>query len=105
MAAKKEDTPDPGGATPERVTKIEAVRRALAELGPDAKPAEIQPWVREEFGVEMSADHISTYKGAILRKAGASKAEPRKPGRKRASTTSFPFFSVACEPLAISLIS
>lgn len=53
-----------------RLTKTEAVRRALAKLGPDAKPAAIQTYVRDECGVEMTTDHISTTKGILLRKAG-----------------------------------
>src|SRR6267142_438017 len=51
------------------LTKLDAVRRALAELGRDAKPTQIQGFVKERFGVEMTTDHISTSKGDILRKA------------------------------------
>jgi hypothetical protein len=50
------------------LSKMEAVRRALAELGRDAKPAQLRAFVKERFGIEMTADHVSTYKGQILRK-------------------------------------
>jgi hypothetical protein len=53
------------------INKMEAVRRALARFGNDAKPAQMQPWIESEFGIKMSTDHISTYKGDILRKAAA----------------------------------
>jgi hypothetical protein len=57
------------------VTKQEAVRRALAELGRDAKPTVIKGWVKERYAIEMGTDHISTAKGQILREAG----KKRKP--------------------------
>ncbi len=63
----------------EKISKMEAVRRALAELG-DAKPARMQGWIKERFGIQMTTGHISTYKGDIRRKAGRGKKAPaRKP--------------------------
>jgi hypothetical protein len=60
------------------ITKQEAVSRALAELGRDAKPMRIQGWVRDTFGIDMGTDHISTAKGQILRekKPAASRQSP-----------------------------
>jgi len=65
------------------IGKIEGVRRALKELGPDAKPGEIQGFVKKRFGIEMTKDHISVSKGDIRRQAAkkklaAKKAEARK---------------------------
>src|SRR5579872_1809501 len=57
----------------EKITKQEAVRRALAHFGKDGKPAEMQGWIKQQFNIEMSTDHISTAKGEILRKAAATK--------------------------------
>jgi hypothetical protein len=54
----------PGG-----IKKMEAVRQALNELGKDAMPLRIQAWVKQKYGIEMSADHVSVCKGTILRKA------------------------------------
>jgi hypothetical protein len=71
------------------VTKMEAVRQVLAEMGKDAKPAEMQPVIKEKFGIEMSTDHISTYKGDILKKAkakGGNKPAPA-PVSRTASVT------------------
>jgi hypothetical protein len=79
----------------ETISKQEAVRRALAHFGNDAKPVEMQPWIKGEFGIEMSTDHISTAKGEILRKAGlggrpkkgkapAKKAAPKAAAQKTA---------------------
>jgi hypothetical protein len=52
----------------QKMTKTEAVRRALAALGKDTKPGEIQFFVKEMFGIEMSIAHISTAKSATLHK-------------------------------------
>jgi len=76
-----------GGKRSGKVNKMEAVRRALGELGPDAKPKEIQVYVKREFGVKMSTDHISTYKGDIQRKAREAAGVTGKPGRRKAAAT------------------
>jgi hypothetical protein len=69
--------PNGGAAKPEKkLTKMEAVRQAIARLGWDAKPKQIQKHIRRRFGVEMTADHISTYKGYLAKKAGRAKSRP-----------------------------
>ena len=60
MARKKNDG----------MTKLEAVRQALSELGKDAMPTQIKGFVKERFGLEMTTDHISTAKSDIRRRAG-----------------------------------
>ena len=65
MAEKKNGAADKGQET---ISKMEAVRRALDKMGPEAKPSEMQPYIKCEFGIEMTTDHISTYKGDILKK-------------------------------------
>ncbi len=66
----------------EQISKMEAVRRALKEMGRDAMPAQMQPYIKQHFGHEMTTGHISTYKGDILRK--------RKGGRKPAAEGTAP---------------
>jgi hypothetical protein len=61
------------------MTKNEAVRQALAELGPDAKPMQMRPFIKEHFGIDMTTDHISTAKGEILRKQKGKKKSRPKP--------------------------
>lgn len=66
------------------LTKKDAVRKALAELGSDAKPVQIQGFVKERFGITMTTDHISTTKGEIHRKeAGKGKAAAAKPAQAK----------------------
>src|SRR5262245_6679734 len=65
------------------MTKKEAVRRTLQVMGKDAKPAQMQPYIKEHFGIDMTTAHITTAKGEILRgKAAAKKATPKQPAAK-----------------------
>jgi hypothetical protein len=63
----------------EKITKQEAVRRALAHFGNEARPAQMKPWIKDELGIEMGADHISTAKGSILKAAAKRKAKKAGP--------------------------
>src|SRR3954454_24658716 len=71
------------------MTKTEAVRRALTEFGPIAPLSEMQSFIKDRFGIEMSTNHISTSRGEILRKEAAEKAKPAasKPGPKKQPAT------------------
>jgi hypothetical protein len=71
----------------EKITKQEAVRRALDQLGPEAKPTQMQGWIKDQFNIEMGRDHISTAKGDILRKAGKKRKSrgKRPPAQKSAA--------------------
>jgi hypothetical protein len=61
------------------ITKQEAVRRALAELGPDAKPLAIQGFIRDRLGMEVKTDLISFYKKAAKKKANAQGPAAARP--------------------------
>jgi hypothetical protein len=90
------------------LTKMEAVRRAVAELGKDAMPVRIQQFVKDRFGVEMTTAHISVCKGSILReRSGKGKKAPVKPAApavatKKASPRSLVQRSAAAETPAPS---
>jgi hypothetical protein len=58
--------------------KTEAVRRALDELGWDAKSAVIVEHVKKYYGVDVSPKVVSVYKGKLT-KAGH---RPRRRGRR-----------------------
>jgi hypothetical protein len=62
----------------------------LAHFGKDGKPAQMQGWIKEQFGIEMTTDHISTAKGTILSKKGrkAKKAAPKPQVQLAAASTS-----------------
>jgi hypothetical protein len=57
------------------ITKKEAVRQALAKLGNHAMPLQIRDFVKQQFSIDMTNDHISVCKGEILKKAGKGKAK------------------------------
>jgi hypothetical protein len=71
MAETAKATPQPAS-----MTKMEAVRRALKALGKDALPSQLQPYIKQTFGIDMTPAHITTCKGDILRKG------KKKPGPK-----------------------
>ena len=55
-------------------SKMEAVRKALAELGKNAQPLDIQKHIKEKFGLDMTPAHISNYKTSIIGKRRGKKA-------------------------------
>ena len=84
-----------GASTPKKgISKMEAVRQALGHFGNDAKPLEMRPLIKQQFGIDMSTDHISTYKGDIRKKADKAKAPA--PAAKAAAASS----SVTPQPAA-----
>src|SRR4051812_1310619 len=85
--AEKTNTPEAASASAPKtngMSKMEAVKKALAALGKEAKPTVIQGYVKSKFNIEMSTDHISTYKGEIARKAKGG-AKPAAPVKKAAA--------------------
>ena len=91
---KPEEAPKPEAQTPDRgdgeaaapgpgegrgINKMACVRQALAELGNEAKPKDIQDFLRREFQLAMDTKMISTYKGSLLKKAGGEGRSVRPP--------------------------
>jgi hypothetical protein len=67
---------------------MEAVRQAMNVLGYEASPAAIQQHIKDNFGVEMNTNMISSYKSTIREKAGmASQRRKKKRGRPRKVAT------------------
>ena len=52
-----------------KLTKIEAVKRAMAALGAEASRSDIQGYVRQKFGVQTSLHNISKCKGELAKRA------------------------------------
>jgi hypothetical protein len=74
--ASAHKAPAGNGQVKEKLTnKAEAIRRALAKLGKKATPAEIQDFIKTNFGIEMATTVISVYKSKLNKTKG-------KPGRK-----------------------
>ena len=60
------------------VSKMDAVRQAIRQLGRSAKPRQIQGAIKEQFGVAMTLDHISNYKSTILKQVGGQAKKAAK---------------------------
>ena len=71
----------------EEITKQEAVRRALKAMGRAATPSQMQPYIKENFGIDMSTDHISTSKGIILHPKKKGGKGAKKPAAQGAEPT------------------
>ena len=73
------------------INKLDAMRQALSELGNDAPPLTIQPFLKERFGLEMSRDYISKYKSHVVteqrkgKKPAAKKLAVPAPAKKPAA--------------------
>jgi hypothetical protein len=52
-----------------KVSKTDAVGHALSELGKDASRSDIQKFVKDRFGYDMSPDHVSNCKSELRKRA------------------------------------
>jgi hypothetical protein len=86
-------------ATTTSISKKEAVRRALAELGTDAPLARLQAQIKSKFGFDLSTNHISSAKSDILREP-ASPAKPVAAPAPVGATPSAPAATPAPRPAA-----
>lgn len=69
----------PSGA----ITQKGMVEAALNELGWEAGPKELQPVIKDKFGVELTTQVISNYKSVLNKESGRGGKKPAgKPGRK-----------------------
>jgi hypothetical protein len=78
------------------ISKMDAIRQALAKLGQDAKPLKIQDFVKQQFGIEMTTDRISNCKSEILKEKQKTKPATMK---SPAAATKSP---AAPKPLAVT---
>jgi hypothetical protein len=62
-----------GSAAKGGITRQEAVRQALAALPKDPTRADIQKFIKDKYGFEMTLDHISSCKGEIQKEKGRKK--------------------------------
>ena len=63
--AKKANGEAGASGSQKGISKMDAVRRALAELGSDAKSSPIQGFIKDRFGIDITPNHISACKGKI----------------------------------------
>ncbi len=68
------------GSTPQGgMTRIEAVRQALVTLGKDATRNDLQNFIKDNYGFQMTLGHISNCKGEIRKANSHRKPALAKP--------------------------
>jgi len=79
----KQQSKHAGGSTKAgTITKVEAVRHALIQLGQDAPNDAILAFLKNRFGFQMTKDHLYVVKSDIRRQTGAGKKPVSKPAAK-----------------------
>jgi hypothetical protein len=61
------------------MTKIEALRQAVKKLGKDATSLEFQGYLKKRFGLEMTREHITKYRGDLRREQSGRKNSQARP--------------------------
>jgi hypothetical protein len=76
---KQAEAPKAGQGNGQPISKLEAMRRSLAELGNDATPLALQDHIKKTFGFDMNTAYVSKYKSLVLSKGRKGKRRGRKP--------------------------
>ena len=67
------------------ISKVDAVRKALAALGKEGMPGNIQEYVKKTFGLDMTLGHISNCKSELMRKKSKKAAKMKAVSAEPAS--------------------
>lgn len=73
-----------------RINKMDCVRQALAELGDNAQPKDIQDFLLRKFDLDMNSKMVSTYKGTILKNPARKSGIIRRPAARVSSPAPAP---------------
>jgi hypothetical protein len=90
--------PQPAAVKGNGITKKEAVRLELKKLGRNAKPAQLQPYIKATFGIDMTPAHITTTKGELLR---GKRSKGKAAGKKPEPSSKPPAAAAATKPSAL----
>jgi hypothetical protein len=71
-------TTQPAGQATQ-VSKMDAIRRAVRELGPAATGDKIQAFAKERFGLDLSRKYITDSRSKIRTRAKRKKSKPAAP--------------------------
>jgi hypothetical protein len=69
----------------ETISKLDAMRQAVAKLGKDAPLADLLKTIKQDFGINLDRALAYNYKSLVSSKAATGKRRGRKPGRKPAA--------------------
>jgi hypothetical protein len=76
---KQAEAPKAEQGNGQSISKLEAMRRSLAELGNDARTLALQDHIKKTFGFDMNTAYVSKYKSLVLSKGKKGKSRGRKP--------------------------
>jgi hypothetical protein len=87
MARPKKDTESGANGEAGPITKkTKMVEHAIDHLGRKAKRGHIQQYIKDNFGIDMTLSHISSYKSGYLRKKKARRLANREAGSTAANS-------------------
>jgi hypothetical protein len=69
----------------ETISKLEAMRQAVAKLGKDAPLADMLKFIKQTHGITLDRALAYNYKSLAISKPANAKRKGRKPGRKPAA--------------------
>jgi hypothetical protein len=88
----------------QQVSRLEAIRKTMAELGMDASRTDIQDYAMEHFGAELTPKYISDYRSKVFRrvrqkKGSRSRAVKKMPAKEAAPVPSLPAAKESVQPI------
>jgi hypothetical protein len=84
MAKTKGKTAAQAAKPKNGLNKMDAMRKALADLGYEARPLELQKHLKAKYATDMDTKTISSYKSTLSKQAAAQSAVTRKPAASAA---------------------
>jgi len=66
----------------ETISKLDAMRQAVAKLGKDAPLADLLKTIKQDFGITLDRGLAYNYKSLVSSKPATGKRKGRKPGPK-----------------------
>jgi len=66
----------------ETISKLDAMRQAVAKLGKDAPLADLLKTIKQDFGINLDRALAYNYKSLVSSKPATGKLKGRKPGPK-----------------------
>jgi hypothetical protein len=87
----------------EPISKMEAVRQALAQLGSKATPSQIREQVRNQYGMELGLNLVSAYKTSLAKRARRAAAKKKTGAKAPAAPKAKPAAANTSTPPGITL--
>jgi len=87
----------------ETISKLDAMRQAVAKLGKDAPLAELLKTIKQDFGINLDRALAYKYKSLVSSKPATGKRKGRKPGPKPKAVATAAAVANSTKAVAISI--